>query len=665
MSAAPELTSLLRATVQDVPDAKANGGMSVFNWGTQRGPLLPAWGTRERERALQAYYRHNYSTLIQGAFSGLAKRWAATPWEISGPPRATKRFQDVFRQADFGAGWGTLISKVALDFLRYDGGAYVEVIAPGNPMKAPTGPVLGLAALDSLRCFPTGDPQYPVVYTNRKGTMHLMHRTRVLHFVDMPDADMNNPGYGLSALSRSIAIANRQILMGRYIEQALDDNPSPGFALLSGLSRQKFNEAFQAYRTEQGGDMRPEWGRIAWLVGLQPENPVTLEFVPFSKPPEAFDRAVYTELDVNELALAIGVDKQELWELGSGDLGSGAQSEVLHAKSQGKMFGAFLTMLERAFNDVLPDTCEFTFKVQDPYEVQERAQTASLWAGVVQVLGDRLTPDEVRLLLANQIEAVKDAISDASGEIARLNDADPKGEPQPPEVTAVDNTPLQDDATPPGAAQDVTADDADGMLAAKAVAATRLDFENDFEALLDEARAGRVDRRRFPILMRSIIRRQSLKAYRDGLIDGGVADGALDDDDNAAWASLYADASNYVRDFWKSLFDGAGISDAQAAQRPGIWWNKSLQPFYTAGRASADKNGAYEWVLGQTEAHCPHCLMLNGQVHRLRDYVKSGWLPQADKLACGGFQCDCKLVKSDQKARGRFPSGAEKGHSHA
>lgn len=665
MSNAPALNAVMKQSVQVLPDAERDSGGTLFALEAVRGPILPAWGSRERERVLRAYLRHDYNTLVQGAFAGLSKRWAATPWEISGPKRATKLFQDVLRQADFGRGWSSFIGKLALDFLRQDGGAYVEVIAPGNPMKAPTGPAMALANLDSLRCYPTGDPEFPVVYYNRAGKMHLLHYTRVLHFVDMPDADECNPGYGLSALSRAIAVVQRQILMGRYIEQRLDDMPPPGIGVMNGITEKNLGLLWARYNREQSSDMPPAWGKTMWVNSLQPEIPVSVEMIPFANAPEKFNYPAYVEIDVNELALAIGVDKQELWELGGGSLGSGAQSEVLHAKSQGKMFGAFLIEVERRLNDVLPDACEFAFKVQDPYEETERAQAAQIWAGVVAALGDKLTPDEARLLLANQIEAVADAITDADGELVRLNDADPKGEPQPPEVTAVDNTPLQDDATPPGAAQDVTADDADGMLAAKAVAATRLDFENDFEALLDEARAGRVDRRRFPILMRSIIRRQSLKAYRDGLIDGGVADGALDDDDNAAWASLYADASNYVRDFWKSLFDGAGISDAQAAQRPEMWWNKSLQPFYTAGRASADKNGAYEWVLGNTEVHCPHCLMLNGQVHRLRDYVKSGWLPQADKLACGGFQCDCKLVKSDQKARGRFPSGAEKGHSHA
>jgi hypothetical protein len=651
MTNAPELAAIKRNSVQVLPDAQRDGGASLFYWETARGAILPAWGTRERERALRAWYRNEFNTLVQGAFSGLGKRWSATPWEISGPKRATQKFQDVFRQADFGRGWSSFVQKMALDFLRQDGGAYVEVIAPGNPLKAPTGPAIALANLDSLRCLPTGDPEFPVVYYNRQGAMHLLHRTRVIHMVDMPDADERNPGYGLSALSRSIAVVQRQLLMGRFIQQRLDDVPMPGINITSGITEAQLSNVFAKYRREQSSDMTGPFGRTMWINSLQPEIPVSIDSVPFSTPPDGFDYPTYVEIDVNELALAIGVDKQELWELGSGDLGSGAQSEVLHAKSQGKMFGAFLIELERRLNDVLPESCEFAFKVQDPYEAAERANAAQVWASVVAALGDKLTPDEARLLLANQIEAVKDAITDADGELVRLNDADPKADPQAPQIVAVDVSPV--DAAPAAAPVNETTQDSQ-----KAIAATRVDFETDLEALLSEARAGNVDRRRFPILMRSIIRRQSLKAYQDGLIEGGVSDGQMDEEDDSTWAGLYADASAYVNSFWKSLYDKAGISDAQAAQRPELWWNKSLQPFHTAGRASADKNGAYEWVLGQTEDHCADCLRMNGQVHRLKEYVRTGWLPQADRLTCKGFNCGCVLTKTDARARGKFPKGA-------
>ena len=219
MASIPSLTAIERNSVQVLPDAQRDGGAPAFFWETARGPILPAWGTRERERALRVWYRNQYNTLIQGAFAGLTKRWAATPWEISGPRRATKTFQDMFRAADFGRGWSSFVQKMALDFLRQDGGAYVEVIAPGNPMKAPTGPTMALANLDSLRCMPTGDPEYPAVYYNRQGAMHLLHRARVIHLVDMPDSDERNPGYGLSTLSRAIALAMLflgGLALGRY-----------------------------------------------------------------------------------------------------------------------------------------------------------------------------------------------------------------------------------------------------------------------------------------------------------------------------------------------------------------------------------------------------------------------------------------------------------------
>jgi hypothetical protein len=108
MTNAPALEAVKRNSVQVLPDAQASGGAALSFWDTGRGPILPPWGTRERERALRVWYRNEYNTFIQGAFSGLGKRWAATPWEISGPKRATKSFQGMFRQADFGRGWSLI-----------------------------------------------------------------------------------------------------------------------------------------------------------------------------------------------------------------------------------------------------------------------------------------------------------------------------------------------------------------------------------------------------------------------------------------------------------------------------------------------------------------------------------------------------------------------------
>ena len=74
-------------TVQELPDAKGDGSdpLSLFVFPHTRTGILPEWGTRQRERELRLLYRHQYNWMVQGAFSGMMKRVATTPWQIKGP----------------------------------------------------------------------------------------------------------------------------------------------------------------------------------------------------------------------------------------------------------------------------------------------------------------------------------------------------------------------------------------------------------------------------------------------------------------------------------------------------------------------------------------------------------------------------------------------------
>jgi len=211
-------------------------------------------------------------------------------------------------------------------------------------------------------------------------------------------------------------------------------------------------------------------------------------------------------------------------------------------------------------------------------------------------------------------------------------------------------------------------EDAQGRLAAipghavthylpgKAIQATRLDFETDFEDVLAAARDGALDRRAWANRTRTLLRKYGERAYKDGLNDGGVQvapDDPLDDDDQADLNRLLAEQSAYVTELGRVVFDKAkAVSDGQAAVKPGMWFNKSIMPIYEAGRLSADKNGMYEWVLGKTEEHCSTCLAASGQRHRLRDWHRRGIIPRSDQLECRGFHCDCQLVRTTERARG-------------
>jgi hypothetical protein len=699
-------------TIQVLPDARKEIGDSLFFDAVARGPLLPGRWSQQRERFLRYnVYYHDYNWMLRGAFAGIVKKISSTQWEIKGPENfsavedkewrawgkaagftmlgaemGTQRsdieyWQQVLRLADFGAGWSSFIQQ-GVDYLRHDRGWMWEVIAPGEPDTTPTGPVMGIAHLDTLNCRPTGDPDYPILYYDKHGKQHLLHNSRVRQLLDMPDGDERKPGYGDCALSRAISIVHREILAGRYIEAHLDDKPAPGFMRMQGITAPERKRAFQEYRAEQGSDERPEWGRVVFFHGMDKDTPVEIESIPFSNAPEKFDFQKYTEIDVHALALAIGVDVQDLWELTTGNLGSEGQSEILHSKAHGKTIGTFYTDIERNINDLLPEEYEFEFKRRDAEQSLQDAQTAEAWVSVTSSAGANMSTEEARELLANTVPQIKDAITDENGQIRRVNDLGVQ-----PNESIVDDLSVQPGglATLGAPADDPRLASALSTLGAKADGAdvapgilpvgtqstrlgtdrhrrgtdtdlrrkdlddTRAAFESAFTDAVQAAKDDDVSRRRFGIIARALISKHGRQAFRDGLNAGGIDDD-LSDDDLSTIAVLITEQSAYVTDFADNLFSGADVTpDAKAT----IWFNKSVMPFYQEGLVSADKNGLYEWQYGDAE-HCDDCLRLNGQKHRLGGWLKSGYMPQGSGLACGGFNCKCQLVKSTGRAQGGY-----------
>jgi hypothetical protein len=647
MVAADNLSKVRRYTVDDPNDANTGARADFWMVSQARGVILPAWGTRDRERWLRAYSRHEYNWLGQISYNAMIAKVAATPWEISGK-RGVSHFQDVLREAQFGAGWTDFISAGLWDYFTQDIGMFIEVIGPGNPMRAMTGAAVGVRVLDPLRCVPTGDPEYPVrYYSQHDSEIHLMHHTRVRQMVSMPSSDSLHPGTGHSALSRAIAIVQRQISMNRFIEARLDDKPSPGIIAMN-IPKQQWEQLLAEYRKQQSADETPEWGRNLFVTSNNPDKDVNIEQVTFSQAPEGWSFAEYMGIDVNAWAGAMGMDAQEIWPLSSGSMGSGMQSEVLHQKSEAKGYGLVLTLIERNFNTILPENLEFKFKRHDPHASLQEAQTAQAWAGFTTSVGASATEDEKRVLLANKVEAFADAVTDANGTVTRLND-----QTDPVVDTRTDLTLDDQNAQQQGAGNDPDAQTVDDQKAReKAIQATRLDFEDGLEDLIADARAKDITRNAFSRRLRALIGTAARKAYIDGLNDGGVQTDSLDDDEQLRFVQMLGGQSGYVTDFARTLYD-TGLSDAQAAGKPAMWFNKTIEPFYDEGLFSANRNAMYEFVMGNTE-HCKTCLRLSGQRHRLKEWRKRNLMPKSSLLECKGYNCACRLVRTSEGAKGRF-----------
>lgn len=670
----------LENTAQIPPSVNRDGitSSAAFGWGgtVERGAFLPPWGTRQREWALRRLYRMDEMNMFRGAVVGICKTIAGLSWEIKGDTdedpiygqmaaaqgwrlrksSGVEYFQEVFRQAEFGAGWGTFVTMCVADFLRYDAGGYIEVIAQGPAFDKATGPLMGLAHLDPLRCYPTGDPLYPAVYYDRFGGLNVMHHSRVIRLVDQVDGDELRPGYGDSALSRSVSIALAEINMSRYINMKLDDVPAPGIDIFGGVSKQEMSAVDLKYQQQRQTDGQTTYGRRVRYYAMDPAHMPKIESYEFSQAPELFDYREYTDINIDRLALALGVDRQELMALRTGNMGSGAQSEILAQKSRGKTIGFLVAQFARRLNDVLPDDYTFKFKQRDSQEEMETVDKAGKWAEFISKVGTALSPAEQRTLLANTVEAVQDAIQDAP----RANDI--FNQPQVGQDNTVGSAPVAPIVPTPAtptqipATTDTPAPDTPRVnpFAKKDYQTTLAAFTNDVRDLLLSATTPNpyLDRKAFGVTMRSLLKRYGLDAFKDGQKASGLYVNELDIEDEFDYMRVYMDQAQYINGLADDVFNKKTVTPANADARASLW-GKSLQAFDDAGMYSANKNGNFVWRYGDAE-HCPDCLRLNGQVHRIRNWKASGFMPRANKLKCQGYNCKCTLERTTDTARGRF-----------
>lgn len=670
-----ETEALALSVREDEP--KEHLASSAFWWYSgATNDLLPIYGDVRRDQALRQYWYACHNTLVQGAVANLVKRIKATPWEISGGTarsRLARRFQDVLQQAEFGRGYGSLLTKMLTDYFTQDAGGFVEIIGRGDKEKPLIGPVEGLAHLDRWKCVLTGSVEHPVAYFPRRGGVIYLHRTRVRQFVDMESPDEEQFGNGLCALSRIVGTMNSQILMGRYQNEKLSNEPPAGLIVFSNVKPGSVEGVRRRYQADRERDGVNTYAPVEYIEGIDPEKPVQVEFVPFASLPDHFDEEKHTIVHVNKLALALGVDPQDIWPLTGQPLGTGTQSLILDAKGQAKTFGDVLGILEKFFNlDVLPESLEFKFKHRDRQQDRQVAETAKIWVDVATSLisSGQADAETANRLLANQIESFADVLLDEAGQV-RLPSHDRVPDNQ---IVVDDNT----DATTPDQEDQITAGDDTNAPPATTEQTRSIDlgwtwyvesekaFTKDYQQTQEEfirnltdlftgANEGELSRRRAGIVLRAQIARLGRQAFKDGLADGGVEVDELDEDDQRTVANWLAEQSKFVTNALDSIYRRGAVIDPE--QRALLWTRKSLQTIYLAGVASADKNGLYEFAGPDGQESCSTCRALKGQVHRMKDWVKKRFRPQVDteNFECGGWRCEHFLRKTTGRAHGRWP----------
>ena len=429
----------LADTVQEHLPAGAAGFASTLTlYLAHEADEFPAWGTwpERRDRMLREFWPTEPT--LAGAIATLAARNMAMTWSLDGPTRTTQQVQDVFMNAEFGAGVGALFSKLSLDLYTQDNGAFMEIArddwidgetaskryAAGKALPV----VTSINHIDAACCKRTGDPTNPVLYIDpNSGAQRLLPWHMVVPMAEMPSPIVQARGLQYSALTRILKAAQfmRDVTIFRR-EKVSGRNPSQ-IQLVGGPSNQAIEDAkrLAAERADNQGLLRYMEPLI--IASLDPTKPVSVATIEWASLPAGFDYDSELRNYITLLALALLEDYQTFAPLSGGNLGTSQQSMVLERKARGKGPGLWRKMITQMFNfyGILPRNVTFSFEESDPAAEREQAEaegaylanvTSALEAGILnvkvaqQMLADRgVLLDEDYLAMLGEADATPDA----------------------------------------------------------------------------------------------------------------------------------------------------------------------------------------------------------------------------------------------------------------
>lgn len=614
-------------------------------WPSNRD-LLPAWGTYECDLALRVMHYTQHNSLWGGATQNFIEKFLSIPYEISGGKNLTFQWQDIFFEAEFGEGYDELVSKGLVDYLTLNRGWFMEKVSYGSP-DTPIregAKILGINHLDAMRIYFTGNREWPYLYQSEwTGGLHKMHYTRIIHTARQPSPNTLMFGMGKSALYDSITVANAETLLGRHENELLNDMPPPGIVIFNNVKPEEVKTAMTQFQYDRVKDGQNVYRAPLSLSSKDPNQPATVTFVPMATAPEGFDKAKYTQVHVNMLALTLGLDPQDIWPLSGGNLGTGEQSKVLAAKTDVKGPGYVATRMTRKWNVIMPRSIEWKYKAQNAAQDRETANLAKLWTDIANA-ATFANAEEKRQLVVNQVAAFADVLLDENGEV-RVFDADPKEPAQI--IVAQDSTQLDTETTQ---ATDVTTNDANeevvsAMPITKDIDATNDEFIQEMQAIMQDGIDRTITKAGCAARIRGAIQRYGKAAYLDGLEHGGVDASEYDEDDARTVGDISVHDTQYVTDLVNEIYSEAGMSGTPETRAPK--WMGTTDEFYYAGIASADKNGMYSFEGDDGAESCYECQKYKGVSHRMKWWIEHELRPGVDhdSFTCRGFNCQHYLEK--------------------
>lgn len=148
--------------------------------------------------------------------------------------------------------------------------------------------------------------------------------------------------------------------------------------------------------------------------------------------------------------------------------------------------------------------------------------------------------------------------------------------------------------------------------------------------------------------MMTAVERNLSRAWFDGMRACGILPQEISDAEERARTSLILISLDSIDGLANDIMSAraSGIPVTSFYPRVEVWANRWSEA-YNMAQSMACGNRKLRWELGPTE-HCTDCLKLSGKVKRAEVWQASGVLPQSRVLECGGWNCQCSLVPTNE-----------------
>lgn len=344
----------------------------------QAAQTITPWGVnfKQRDRELRNFW-HTEPWLASVVYS-VSIRNASFAWEIVGadpakvrPKNTIAKVLQILKNSDRGHGWKSLITKTCIDLYSQDMGAVWEIIRTADD---PNAPVVNIAHLDAGQCIRTGDPMYPIIYTDRQNVEHALKYYQVRTLEEFPSPIEEAFGMQYSAVSRCFLAAEIIQSIAVYKQEKVGGTFTKAIDAVSGITQQNIDDALSMAEEQNLNKGLYRFSLPVIIPGVDPTSTLSHVHIDLASLPDNFSEDDSFKWYVAQLAAAFGVDYQEIAPLMTGNLGSSQQSEIMHLKTRGKGPALIMGLIEDIINNgLVPSNVEFRFLEQDLRSEKEKA----------------------------------------------------------------------------------------------------------------------------------------------------------------------------------------------------------------------------------------------------------------------------------------------------